>query len=106
MTVLEGGGGTIGDGSRDSARRAPYLLEDRVHGCDLLFAPDLPDEAYTRLFEVDLEREFGGVTAAWDKEQRDWRAVGPRQSRQSNGDQLIERCAPRPDLEPRRRLFP
>jgi hypothetical protein len=77
MSAFEGIGDTVGDGSRDSARRTPYLLEDPVHGCDLLFAPDLPDEAYTRLFEIDLEREFGGVTAAWDKEQRDWRAVAP-----------------------------
>lgn len=73
------GGEDAGSGrSPDAARSAPYLLEDRVHRCDLLFTADLPDEAYTRLFEIDLERRFDGVTATWDKDARDWRPAGPR----------------------------
>jgi hypothetical protein len=78
MTAFQSGEDTVGGRSRDAARSAPYLLEDRIHRCDLLFTPDLPDEAYTRLFEIDLESEFDGVTAAWDKDERDWRPVGPR----------------------------
>jgi hypothetical protein len=77
-TLFQGNADAVSGRSRDAARSAPYLLEDRIHRCDLLFTPDLPDEAYTRLFEIDLETEFDGVTAAWDKDERDWRPVGPR----------------------------
>jgi hypothetical protein len=83
--AFEGGGGRVGEGSRESARCASYVLEDRIHRCDLVFAPDLPDEAYARLFEIDLAHEFDGATAAWDKEQGDWRAVGPRGARTGIG---------------------
>jgi hypothetical protein len=72
-TAAQGGGDQAGGPSRDT-----YLLEDRIHRCDLLFTADLPDEAYTRLFEIDLDSEFEGVTATWDKDKRDWRPVGPR----------------------------
>lgn len=81
MTPFQGSPDTDSGRSRDAARSAPYLLRDRIHRCDLLFTPDLPDEAYTRLFEIDLESEFDGATAAWDNDERDWRPVGPREAR-------------------------
>jgi hypothetical protein len=84
MTVaargIEDGSDRASDRSRESARCAPFL-GDRVHRCDLLLTPDLPDEAYRRLFEIDLAREFDGVTAAWDSEHGGWRVVGPRRAR-------------------------
>jgi hypothetical protein len=61
-----------GDRSAPGGQR-PMVLRDDVTGLELVLEPDLPDEGYRQLFDLDLQR-FQVGPVHYDRHQGRWRS--------------------------------
>ncbi|MFC3491931.1 hypothetical protein [Glycomyces rhizosphaerae] len=59
---------------RGGAESKPLVLEDSERELRIVLEPDLPLEAFKRLFEIDLDG-FGTGPLHYDHNRRDWRSV-------------------------------
>jgi hypothetical protein len=63
-----------GDAAEASTRRRQIVLQDVRTGLEVVLAPDLPPEAYRRLFELSLT-DFRRGPVHYDHHERRWRSI-------------------------------